>query len=265
LRGASENDRAGHGNAVRRLGDPSGIGHGRDGSKRLRGLGVCHNGTVGSVNTGRILAFTFAGLEDAVDVSSGGVVLAANTIKDVLAKLSSPRAGGVAELHAENVGTHEVVPLKHLLEVVASGSRILGEVVRVHEATKRVAALVSTMRVELASSIISLDVDEVLVDVAGHLNVVGGLDEGDASDGTSRDNTSTAAGLSAPGNRFTFGVTDEGVGLRRAPEAKVANCVNGSRLAHRVGTLGGRVTPVVTLLSTTITTVSVGLVGEVVP
>lgn len=60
-----------------------------------------------SVDTREVLALALAGLEDTINVRSRGVVLAANTIEDVLAVVLSVGTSRVANLEAEHVATHE--------------------------------------------------------------------------------------------------------------------------------------------------------------
>jgi len=165
------------------------------------------------VDTGEVLVLTLARLEDAVDIGSGGVVLAADTVKDVLAKVLGVGAFGVACLEAENVAAHEVVPLLDL-HVRAKG---VGE----YETSERVTALVSTVRVHLSSTVICLEVDLGLVNVADDLDVVRGLHELDTGESASGNETSAAAGLGAPGDGLALDVANDTVGLRRAPDAKV--------------------------------------------
>ena len=56
---------------------------------------------------GEVLAITLARLKDAVDVGSGSVVCATNTVIDVLAVLGGVGASGVASFEAENISTHK--------------------------------------------------------------------------------------------------------------------------------------------------------------
>jgi hypothetical protein len=203
------------GGARRAGGDSSSVGDGANGAKVLRWLGVGLSSTSGvGVDTRVVLVLTEAALEDTINVGSGGVVLAADTVIDMLAEVGSVGAGGVAGLEAEGSTTHEVVPFDGLLVAVTPGR---GE----EETTKWVTTLISTVGVEFSSGVISLDVDEVLLDETGDLDVVGSLHELETSDGTSRDDTSTMAGLGAPGNALTLNVTDEGIGFWGTPKAEV--------------------------------------------
>lgn len=242
---------------ARRAGRDSGlIRDGGDGSEVLRWLGVGLNGTSSvSVDTGEVLVFTEAALEDTILIGSGSIVLAADTVKDVLAEVSSVGTSRIASLEAENTSTHEVVPFDSLGEASTPG---IGE----EETTEWVTTLISTVGVEFSSRVISLDVDELLLDEASDLNVVGGLHELDTSEGTVWDTTSAITGLCAPGNALTLNVTDEGIGFRWAPEAEVIDAVNDGGLAERLLVLGSAVADVVTPLTTTFTVVGISLVGQ---
>lgn len=60
-----------------------------------------------SVDTREVLVFTEAAQEGAILVGSRGIVLAADTIEDVLAIAGSVRTSGVASLQAEDISAHE--------------------------------------------------------------------------------------------------------------------------------------------------------------
>jgi len=126
----------------------------------------------------------------------------------VLTEISGAGTLRVASLETEDVRTHEVVPLIRLLEVVSSRLSVGWEVVREHEGAERITALIGTVGVELSSTIVSSEVDELLVDVTSDLNVVWGLHEGDTGDSALGDDTCTTAGLSAPCDRLALGVTN---------------------------------------------------------
>lgn len=64
------------------------------------------------------------------------------------------------------------------------------------------------MGIELSSTIVRRKVNELLVDKAGDLDVVGGLHEGDTGDSALGDDTCTTAGLSAPCDRLALGFTN---------------------------------------------------------
>ena len=66
------------------------------------------NHTIGpSVDTGEVLVCTEAAQKDAILVGGWGIVFAANTIVDVLAKAGSVRKRRIACLQAEDTTTHE--------------------------------------------------------------------------------------------------------------------------------------------------------------
>jgi hypothetical protein len=207
-----------------------------------------------SVDTWEVLVVTEAAQEDIVNIGGGGVVLAADTIKDVLAVVGGVSTCGVASLEAELTSTHKVVPFDGLLEVASPG---VGE----EEGTKGVSSLIGTVGVEFSSRVVRGNVNETLVDETSDLDVVGGLQELDTGQSTSGDDTSTIAGLCAPGDGFTLGVTDEAVWSRRTPEAEVVNAVDDGSLAERGWALGSAVAQVVASLGSTLTSVGIGLVG----
>jgi hypothetical protein len=212
-----------------------------------------------SVNTGEVLVVTEAAQEGTIDVGSGGIVLAANTIENVLAVIGGASTCGVASLEAKDSSTHKVVPFDGLDVLGASGgTERLGE----QEGTERVTTLISTVGIELSSGITSGNVDEGLVDVASDLNVVGCLQELDTSESALGDDTSTVAWLRAPCDTLTLDVTDEGVWLGGTPEAEVINAVDNGGLAQRGGTFGGAVADVVAGLGTTFTISGICLIWQ---
>jgi len=178
-----------------------------------------------SVDTWEVLVVTEAAQEGTIDVGGGGIVLATDTIEDVLAVVGGVSTCGVASLEAEGSSTHEVVPFDGLLVTITPG---VGE----QEGTERVTTLIGTVRVEFTSRVISSDVDELLLDEAGDLDVVGSLHELETSDGTLGDDTGTIARLCAPSDTLTLDVTDEGVWFRGTPEAEVINAVDDGSLAE---------------------------------
>jgi len=90
------------------------------------------------------------------------------------------------------------VPLNGLDKVA---SECLGE----EETTQRVTALIGTVGVHLTSRVIGGDVDLVLLDDTGNLDVGGSLDELNTCQGALRDNTGTIVGLGAPGDGLMNG------------------------------------------------------------
>jgi hypothetical protein len=282
---------AGGSHTVGRLGDAGSVWHGLDLAEGLRGLRVGLNRPAGvCVDTREVLALALARLKGSINIGSRGVVLAANTIKDVLAVLSGIGTGRVACLHAEDVAAHKarkqvrlrnvgtegrysLVPLNDLGEFGLVRPIGIGE----NEATKRIASLVSTVGVHLSSTVIGLHVDLGLIDVADDLNVVGSLHELDTGKGTSGDQTSATTGLGAPCDGLSLGVANNRVGLRWSPNTEVCKilldrdqslgrgltvkCVDDCSLAKRRLVFGGRVAAVVAELGATLATVGVGLVG----
>jgi len=201
--------------AVRARRDSCGIGNRRDGAEGLVGLGVGLDDAIRiRVDTREVLVIAKATQIGVVNIGGGGVVLAANAIVDMLAVVSGVGSRRIASLEAKGSTTHEVVPFDGLDEVTGEGC---GE----EQSAERVTTLVGTMGVELSSIIIGGDVDEPLVDVAGDLNVVGGLHELHTGDGTLGDDTSAVARLCAPRDTFTFCVADGGVRVRWTPETEV--------------------------------------------
>ena len=73
------------------------------------------------------------------------------------------------------------------------------------ETTERVTALIGTVGVHLTSRVIGGDVDQVLLDDTGNLDVGGSLDELNTCQGALGDNTGTIVGLGAPGDGLING------------------------------------------------------------
>ena len=94
---------------VGRGGDAGGVRDGGDSTEGLRGLRVGHDLAVLGVSTGEVLVITLARLEGTVLGVVGSVVVATDTIVDVLAEVGSVGAVGVAGLEAEGVAAHEAV------------------------------------------------------------------------------------------------------------------------------------------------------------
>ena len=99
--------RRGVGDTVGRCGHAGGVRDGGDGAERFSGLSVGHDLAILGVSSGEILVLALAGLEGAVLSVAGGVVVAADTVVDVLAEVGGVRAVGVAGLEAELVSTDE--------------------------------------------------------------------------------------------------------------------------------------------------------------
>jgi hypothetical protein len=123
--------------------------------------------TVGtSVDTREVLRFTLTAFKGAFNVGSGSVVPATDTIKDVFAVPGSVGTSWVTSFQAEDLSTHEIVPLDSL-DVVGGVAIRGGEGIAEEKATKRVTTLISAMGVEFSSRIVGLDVDEFLFDASG--------------------------------------------------------------------------------------------------
>ena len=67
----------------------------------------------------------------------------------------------------------------------------------------------------LSSIIIRLHVDELLVNTTSNLHIGSSLDELDTGNSTLRDDTGATAGLGAPCNSLTLGITNNGFGLNQ--------------------------------------------------
>ena len=194
------------------------VWHGGDGTQRLGGLSVGLDlaSRIG-VNAGEVLVVAIARLEGTVLGIVGGVVGASDTVEDVFAEASSVGTSRIASLEAESVTTHEVVPLDDLL--------VIGATVRpgggVEKSSEGVTAKVCAMGVEFSSIVISLEVDEGLVDKTDDLNVVWGPHELNTLKGAGGDETRAMAGLGAPGNFLVFRLANGGGAGRGCPEAEV--------------------------------------------
>jgi len=139
---------------------------------------------------------------------------------------------GVAEFHAEAVATNEVVPFDSL-------DWRAGEVIREHDASHWVTTEIGTVGVHLTSKVVLEHVDLGLVDEANDLDVVGGLHELDARQGTRGDQTGTMARLRAISDHDPFDITDFLAHIGGTPEAEVIEAVQPSGLAERVLVLRG--------------------------
>jgi len=238
------------------------VWNGADGTQRLGRLSVGLDlaGGVG-VDTGEVLVITLAGLECAVLGVVGSIVGASDTIEDMLAVVGSMGTGRVADLEAEDVTTHEVVPFNYLLVTVVVAVRPGGGV---DQATERIATEVGTMRVKLSSEVIRGEVNEGLVDETDNLDVVGGLHELNTLKSARGDETTTVTRLGAPGDFLLFRVSNGCWTGGRCPEAEIVNRIDDGSLAERFLVLRRRITPIETELRAANTVVGVGLVWKVV-
>jgi hypothetical protein len=202
---------------------------------------------------------TVASLESTVLGVVGGVVGTSDTVEDMLTVVSSVGTGGVANLEAEDVATHEVVPLDNLF-VGAVAARPSG---RIDETTEGVATEICTVGVKLSSEVVGLKVDLGLVDETNDLNVVGCPHELNSLKSASGDKTRAVTGLGAPRDFLSFSVSD-GLGtIWRGPKTEVVDRVEDAGLAERLLIFRRRVTKVITELRATDTIVRVSLVWEV--
>lgn len=210
---------------------------------------VGRGSATGSVDTDGGHVVTITDLENTLLCVVGCVVCAPETVIDVLAEGLLILAGRVADFYTEAVATHEVCPVNDLLiRVIVTA--VAWERVGIHETAKRVTAQISAVRVQLASIVISSDVDLSLINETGDLDVVWGFDELYALESTGGDKTSTVSRLCTPGHFLTFGVTNGGVGLWGSPEAEVVYVVYERSLTHGALVLGCGVANIVTNLGT---------------
>ena len=170
------------------------------------------------VDAGEILVGALARFERAVLGVVGGVVEASDTVVNVLTELGSIGTGRVTDLEAENITTHEIVPLDDLL---VAGVVSIRPTVRVYETTEGVTTEVSAVGVQLSSSVIFFEVDKGLVNESNDLEVVRGPHKLNALEGAGGDETRTVTGLGAPGNFFCFRLTDGGETLTGSPKAEI--------------------------------------------
>lgn len=146
----------------------------------------------GGIGTNNILEFTLAAGEFVIRVGCGHVISAPQKIESVLAVVRRGNSG-VTDLDAEDAGTDEVVPAGSLEQ----GGVVLcaGKTARVDETANGVTEQISTVGIELSSSIITSKTDTSLVEVSSNLDVSAGLHELSTSDGTGGHDTSTMACL----------------------------------------------------------------------
>lgn len=131
---------------------------GGDGTERLGGLRVSQGLTSRGVHAGIILVFRIAHLENADLRCVWACVTHANAIVNMLAEVSGVWVGRIANLQARGVRADEaltqyirlvrmatkwniLVPLDNLGERVVVAGPALRQVVRIHQASKRVATL----------------------------------------------------------------------------------------------------------------------------
>ena len=162
----SVEDRRRVADAVGRSGDLGLVRDGADRTQRLRRLrvGLDFAAWIG-VYAGEVLVVTLARFERAILGVVGCVVGASNTVVNMLTVVGSVGTSRVTDLEAENATAHEIVPLDNLL-VTAVPARPTS---RVDKTAERVATQVSAVRVKLSSIVISLEVDQGLVDETNDL------------------------------------------------------------------------------------------------
>jgi hypothetical protein len=251
-----EEEGAGVGCAVGRRGCAGDVG---DGGDRTLGLAVSDGLAILDVGSGEVLDITLALFEDTILGVVGNIVVAANSVVDVLAVVPVVGVGRVASLEAEAVATEEQVPLDDLSGVAVES---IGE----EETTHRVTTEISTVGVHLSSPVTLENVDLGLVDEADSLDVGLGLDPLNTGQGVGGNETRAVSGLGAPSDHDTLDVTDFLAVVRGTPDTEVIDTVKVGSLA--VGGLGegGFVANVETVLDTTDEVgVGVNLVGKVWP
>jgi hypothetical protein len=236
-------------NAVGRTGNNGSVGGAGDTSVGLR---VCHRDAVGDVDTDGSFEISITYFEGTVLSIVGHVVRAANLIVSVLAvcRLVCTGGGGITDGEAKLVPTDEAVPVHDLLESVVVPI-VAREGVRVHQATKRVATQVGTVRVKLSSVVTGLHVDLSLVDEAGELDILASLENLYTLQDTLWDETGPPTTLGTPCDFLLFRVTNSRVWLRRSPKTEIGDTVHHQRLTHGLLVLSGRVTDVETDLRAT--------------
>ena len=77
------------------------------------------------------------------------------------------------------------------------------------------------MRIHFTSIVARGHVDRGLINETNDLNVVGGFQPLETSDGVSGNETGSVTSLSTPGHHLSFKVCDGGVWLRRGPKTEV--------------------------------------------
>jgi len=217
------------------------------------------------VDTREVLVVTQARLEDTVLVRSRSIVLAADTIEEMLAVVGGVRIQRVTRLETEHVGAHEVVPFNDLDHVGGAVGIALRQAVGEDESTKGVTTFVSTVRVHLSSTVIRVHVDQALLDPTSNLDVGRGLHELDTSKSSFGDDASTPFVGCAPSDGGSLGSSNILIGSRRSPKTEVVNGVDNKSLAVRCRADGSRVANVVTRLRATSGWVGVNLIRQRTP
>jgi len=207
------------------------------------GEGLDSAGRVG-VNSWGILVITVAHSELALGVSSGSHHVAANAIENVVAVLGRVCYCRVTGLEAEDGRAHVVVPFDDLLVAVVVAA-VAGESVGVYETTKWVTTEISSVGVQLASTIIGLHANIGLVDGADNLDVPRCLQDLNTSEGSGGHDTGAMPSFCAPGDGLTLGVGDSGVGSWRRPKTEIIDRVQEAGLAKGGLGFGGAVANVV--------------------
>lgn len=145
-------------------------------------------------------AVTLAGSET-IRVIARHIPGASSNVIDVLAVCSGVGTRRLANADAVVLDTHEVGPFVNLLaETMGTVIPDVGE----DEATMRISHTISTMRVKLASSIASRDIDLLKVSSTSDLDVVGGLNEMRRIEGAIGEQALAAVGMRAIGDDYLF-------------------------------------------------------------
>jgi len=212
-----------------------------------------------SVDAGEVLVGTLAGLKSTVLGVVRSVIGTSDTVEDMLAVVGGIGASRVTDLETENVAAHEVVPLDDLPIGLLVGRKTGG----VYKTTKGVTTEISTVGVELSSSIVGQDVDLGLVDDTDNLLIVRSLHILDTFKGARGDETRAMTWLGAPSDFFSLRAADIAESIRGRPKTEVVDRVEDGGLAEGLLVFGRRVAPVVTGLRATDAGVWVSLVREV--
>jgi len=184
-------------------------------SRAIRG-----SGDDGRRGAGRGLVVTQTDGELVGSVRGRHIERAALRIVYVLAEVGR-RYGRITGFEAELAATDEVGPVLDL----DNGRVVFGrrQVVREHEATKRVTSEVGTVGVEFASTVITVEANARLVEEASNLNVSRRFDELNSGERSRGHDASTMARLGAVCYHYRFDVTDYAIRCRRAPKTEVSD------------------------------------------